>query len=117
MLSVSSMAASLPTIDTALSDVIARGGGWCFVDLPVLHDKADIERDADVLGGIARHGDDVGEVAGCETAQLVVGLDQFGGHHGGGPDRLHRGHAPVHQCNEFFGVLAVRYSRRVGAAC
>ena len=46
----------------------------------------------------------------------VVDVDQLGGHGGGGPDGLQRGHAPVDQGDELLGVAAVGDGRGVGAA-
>jgi hypothetical protein len=40
----------------------------------VLHNETDVERGADVAGGIARHGDDVGETARHQAAQLALRL-------------------------------------------
>src|SRR5262245_30422644 len=65
------------------------------VDPPVLHDEADLLESGDVAGGIAGHGDDVGEVAGGELSQLVVHLDELGARDRRRPQGLRRGHAPV----------------------
>ena len=68
------------------------------------------------LDGVPRHRDDVGEVAGGQPAQFVVGLDQLGADDRRRAKRLHRRHPPRHQRAQLLGVLAVRYRGRVGAA-
>src|SRR5271165_2800436 len=55
--------ASLARMGSVGSDVL--------VDLPVLHDEADVLGHPDVFGWVARHCDDVGQEAGCELSQVV----------------------------------------------
>src|SRR4029450_1836526 len=91
-------------------------GSGTQVDLPVLHDEAHVLGGGDVGGGVAGDGDDVGEVAGCDLAEVVAAVDELGAGDGGGLQRLHGGHPAVDHGPELLGVVAVGDGGGVGAA-
>src|SRR5882672_2336608 len=85
-------------------------------DLAALHYEPDVLETGDVLQRIAVDGDEVGEAAGGDLAE-VPGLSQErGAHRGGALDGLHRAHAVADHVAELLG-LALRPGEapRVGA--
>src|SRR6267143_4008833 len=85
-------------------------------DLAALHHEPHVLEPADVLQRIAVGGDEVGEAARGDLAE-VPGLSQErGGHRGGALDRLHGGHAvPDHVAELFRLVLRPSEAPSVGA--
>src|SRR6516225_8199836 len=63
------------------------------VDVAVFHDESHVLGDSDVSRGVARDGDDVGEVALSQPAELIVQLDELRAGDRRCPQGLHRGHA------------------------
>src|SRR5690349_5239362 len=84
------------------------------VDLTVLHYKVNVPCNGDVCQRVTGHRDDVSQVALGELAE-VGPVDQVGGNDRGRAQHRDRRHAPVDQCDEFVGVLAVRDGGRVAA--
>ena len=54
------------------------------------------------LIGSLGHGDDVGELAGFDRADLVLHAEQLGGGHVGGAQRLRRSHPVLHHEGKLF---------------
>src|SRR5215469_5366297 len=88
----------------------------CLVNVAGFHDESHVLGDADVPRGVARDGDDVGEVARPQLAELTVQLDEFRAGDRCRLQGLYRGHAACHQRGQFPGVVAVRDGGGVGAA-
>ena len=70
---------------------------------------------ADIGGGIAGDGDDVGEFAGGEGAETVGDAEEIGGDAGGGFEGVEGLHAVVDEEAELTGVATVRVDAGVGA--
>src|SRR6476660_2603748 len=83
-------------------------------DLTALHYKIDRSCNGNIGQRVTGHRDAVGEVTLGDAAEIWF-VDQVRGDDGGCTQ--HRGgwHAPVDECDEFVGVLAVRDGGRVGA--
>src|SRR5215470_18021127 len=92
--------------------VVVRG----LVDVSVFHDEPHVLGDGDVLCRVAGDGDDVGEVALPQLAELTVQLDEFRAGDRRRPQGLYRRHSAGHQRGQFPGVVAVRDRGGVGAA-
>src|SRR6516165_684026 len=73
----------------------------CLVDAAVLHDEPDVLGDGDVPRRVAGDGDDVGEVARPQLAELVVAVDELRAGDRGGPQGLGGGHAAGDQRGQF----------------
>src|ERR1700754_5206590 len=76
------------------------------VDLTALHYKADVPCNGDVSQRIAGYGDDVGEVALGDGAEIGL-VDQIGADGGGRAQHRRRRHTPIDKRDKFVGVLAV----------
>src|SRR3984957_4078743 len=85
------------------------------VDDAVLHDEGYFLQGGDVVEGIAGDGDDVGEVAGLERADLIFPLQQFCAVDGAGLNGSQRSHAEFHHQDEFACLSAVGEWADVGA--
>src|SRR5688572_16246249 len=102
------------------SDLVAYSAGTHLLLQGILHDFAFFhhKRNAlgrgDVGGGIARHGDDVGEFAYFEGADFIGDTEKGGGDGGGGTEGIDWGHSQINHELEFFGVLTVRENGGVG---
>ena len=81
-----------------------------------LHDEADVARDGDVLARIARHRDEVGEVARRDPAEVVLAANQRGAVDRRGAQRVHRRQPARHDRGEFLRSFAVGDCGGVGAA-
>ena len=64
--------------------------------LAVLHHEAHVEGGRDIRRRVARNGDDIGEVSGCQPAEFATFVDQFGAGDGRRPQGLHRSHPAFH---------------------
>src|SRR5215212_6916564 len=84
------------------------------IDLAAFHYKTYVLCNADVQQRITGHGDDVGEVALGESAEVGF-VDQISGDDGGRSQDGRCGHAPVDERDELVGVFAVRDRGRIGA--
>src|SRR6185312_2500066 len=70
-LAATTASSTAPGCRPTSSSASARSGALVLVDDAVLHDEDDMLHGVDVARGIAGHGDDVGELAGFERAELV----------------------------------------------
>jgi hypothetical protein len=82
-------------------------------DDAALHYEFDLAEDGDVREGIALDGDEVGELAALEGADLVLRVEKFGGRCGSGADGFERGEAAPGEPDELFvgGDLALELVR------
>lgn len=76
-------------------------------DCAALHYELDLAEDGDVREGVALDGDEVGELAVFEGADLVLRVEKFGGGCGSGADGFERGEAALGERDELFGVFAL----------
>src|SRR4051812_36574067 len=70
-----------------VGDGVAVGVGGVFNDAAALHDKSYVFHDGDVGEGIALDGDEVGESAGVESADVFIFFKHGGSVDGGGLKR------------------------------
>ena len=87
------------------------------LDGSVFHDEARVLQQVHVLQWVAVDGDEVGEMAGLDTAHPVVPADQFGCMKGGGLNRGERALATADLVGELAGAQAVRVDAAVGTEC
>src|SRR5262245_37957728 len=83
-------------------------------DLSALHDEGHARHLGDIRERIARNGDNVGELALLDGADVGRPSDEIRGDRRGRAQRLHRCHPPLHQIGELILLRAVR--ERPGAA-
>ena len=69
----------------------------------------------DVVEGIARDRDDVGEIAGLEVADFVLPAEEFGAVQQPGLKRLERLHAVLHHKHVLASLCPVRERANIGA--
>ena len=83
------------------------------IDDAVLHHEEHLFGQADVLRGVAGHGDDVGEFPHLQRADAGLHAEQLGVGRGAGAERVERAHAQRREQVELFDVAAVRIHRGV----
>ena len=85
-----------------------------FPPSPPFITKSTCSQHGHVLQRIALHRHQVGVQARLDRADAVAPAEQVGGVPGGGLDRLHRRHAPLHHVGELLAVPAVRIHAGIG---
>src|SRR5277367_6637089 len=85
------------------------------IDNAVFHHEGYFLQGGDVVEGISRDGDDVGEVAGLQRSDLVGPLQELRAVDGAGLDGGQRRHAKFHHQHEFAALGAMRERADVGA--
>jgi hypothetical protein len=78
-----------------------------------LYNEFDLAQDGDVRQRIALDGDEVGELAGFDRADVVLLLEKFGGGCGGSADGFERSEAALSEGDELFGVFALAFGADV----
>src|SRR5262249_9222629 len=72
---------------------VGSSGPLVLEDLAVLHDESDLAQLADVLQGVAGHGDEVRVGAGRDHTQVPLAVQHLRGGRRGGADGIHRRHS------------------------
>ena len=100
---------------TAPPDPAGCRQGLLFVDHARLHDERHFRHELDVGQRVAGHGDEVGELARLDGAEVLLNPEELRPLECGGLDGLHGGHAGLDHIAEFLRVLAVWRHALVGA--